>query len=160
MEGIRELALCLAKQLSATSNSSDFTVEVRNNRDIDISKPEAEFEVRREVYYPMLIASDVMQNDFDESKVTLLAQASKLALEKAKSLGWLDGPEQKRKKKAAQAGFRAISGEPPQKGRRSASFLPANARVAGSVSARQPAAALRLGAVACPALCSARRPCC
>jgi hypothetical protein len=47
----------------------------------------------------MLIASDVLRNDFDESKITLLAQAWKLALDKAKSLGWLDYPEQKRKEK-------------------------------------------------------------
>jgi hypothetical protein len=74
------------------SNPSDFTVKVRNDRDIVISKPEAEFEVtyRREVYYPMLIASDVLRNDFDESKATLLAQAWKVALSKAKSLGWFD----------------------------------------------------------------------
>ena len=80
------------------SNPSDFTVKVRNDRDIVISKPEAEFEVtyRREIYYPMLIASEVMQQDFDESKVTLLAQAWKLALDKAKSLGWLDGQKRKR----------------------------------------------------------------
>jgi hypothetical protein len=59
------------------SNQSDFTVEVRNDRDIVITNPEADFEVtyRREVYYPMLIASEVMQNDFDESKVMLLAHA-------------------------------------------------------------------------------------
>jgi hypothetical protein len=81
------------------SNPCDFTVNVCNDRDIVISKPEAEFEVtyRREPYYPMLVASDVMQSDFDESKVTLLAQAWKLALDKAKSLGWLD--EQKRKRR-------------------------------------------------------------
>jgi hypothetical protein len=81
------------------SDPSNFTVKVRNDRDIVISKPEAGFEVtyRREVYYPMLIASDVVRNDFDESKVTLLAQAWKLALSKAKSLGWLDGPRQKRR---------------------------------------------------------------
>jgi hypothetical protein len=75
------------------SDLSDFTVKVRNDRDIVISKPEAGFEVtyRREVYYPMLIASDVLRNDFDESKVMLLVQAWKLALSKAKALGWLDG---------------------------------------------------------------------
>jgi hypothetical protein len=74
------------------SDSSDFTVKVRNDRDIVVSKPEAEFAVtyRREAYYPMLIASDVLENDFDESKVMLLAQAWKVALSKAKSLGWLD----------------------------------------------------------------------
>ena len=79
-----------------------FTVKVRDDRDIIISKPEDGFEVRyrREVYYPMLIASDVLRNDFDESKVTLLAQAWKLALSKAKSLGWLDDPKQKRKPRA------------------------------------------------------------
>jgi hypothetical protein len=73
------------------SNPSDFTVKVCNDRDIVISKPEAEFEVtyRREVYYPMLIASDVLQNDFDESKVTLLAQAWKLALDKPSRLAGL-----------------------------------------------------------------------
>jgi hypothetical protein len=83
------------------SNPSDFNVTVSNDRDIVISKPEADFEVtyRREVYYPMLVASDVMENDFDESKVTLLAQAWKLALDKAKSLGWLDEPEKKRKRR-------------------------------------------------------------
>jgi hypothetical protein len=76
------------------SNPEDFTVKVRNNRDIVISKPEAGFEVtcRREVYYPMLIASDVLRNDFDESQAALLAQAWKLALSKAKSLGWLEPP--------------------------------------------------------------------
>ena len=39
------------QQPSAMSNSSDFTVKVCNDRDIVISKPEAEFEVtyRREV---------------------------------------------------------------------------------------------------------------
>jgi hypothetical protein len=86
------------------SNPSDFTVEVRNDRDIVISKPEANFEVtyRREVYYPMLVASDVMENDFDESKVTLLAQAWKSALDKAKSLGWLDPPKRKRHRRAPQ----------------------------------------------------------
>ena len=73
------------------SDPSDFMVKVRNNRDIIISKPEAGFEVtcRREVYYPMLIASDVLRNDFDESKVQLLTQAWKVALSTAKSLGWL-----------------------------------------------------------------------
>ena len=74
------------------SDPCEFTVKVRNNRDIIISKSEAGFEVtyRREVYYPMLIASDVVRNDFDESKAKLLAQAWKLALSTAKSLGWLD----------------------------------------------------------------------
>jgi hypothetical protein len=59
------------------SNPSDFNVTVSNDRDIVISKPEVDFEVtyRREVYYPMLVASDVMENDFDKSKVTPLAQA-------------------------------------------------------------------------------------
>ena len=76
-----------------------FTVKVRDDRDIIISKPEDGFEVRYrgEVYYPMLIACDLLRNDFDESKVTLLAQAWKVALKKAKSLGWLDDPKQKRK---------------------------------------------------------------
>ena len=76
------------------SDPSDFIVKVRNNRDIIISKPEAGFEVmyRRETYYPMLIASDVLRNDFDESKAKLLVQAWKLALSTAKSLGWLDSP--------------------------------------------------------------------
>ena len=84
------------------SNPPDLTLKVRNDRDIIISKPEDGFEVtyRREVYYPMLIASDVLGNDFDESKVTLLAQAWKVALSKAKSLGWLDDPRQKRKPRA------------------------------------------------------------
>jgi len=36
----------------------------------------------------MLIASVVLRNDLDETKVALLAQAW---LTKAKSLGWLDG---------------------------------------------------------------------
>ena len=73
------------------SKPSDFTVKVRNDRDIVISKPEAGFEVtyRREVYYPMLIASDALRNDFDDSKAKLLAQAWKVALSKAKSsAGW------------------------------------------------------------------------
>jgi hypothetical protein len=76
-----------------------FTVKVRDDRDIIISKPEDGFEVRyrREVYYPMLIASDVLRNDFDESKVTLLVQAWKLALSKAKSLGWLDERKQRKR---------------------------------------------------------------
>jgi hypothetical protein len=41
----------------------------------------------------------MLENDFDESKVTLFAQAWKVALSKAKSLGWLDEPEQKRKRR-------------------------------------------------------------
>jgi hypothetical protein len=45
------------------------------------------------MYYPMLIASDVLRNDFDESKAKLLSQAWKIALSKAKSLGWLDSPK-------------------------------------------------------------------
>jgi hypothetical protein len=87
------------------SDPTDFTVKVRRDRDIIVSKPEAGFEVtyRRETYYPMLIASDVLQNDFDESKATLFAQAWKIALSKAKSLGWLDDPKQKRKSRARQA---------------------------------------------------------
>jgi hypothetical protein len=87
------------------SDPTDFTVKVRRDRDIIVSKPEAGFEVtyRRETYYPMLIASDVLQNDFDESKVTLFAQAWKIALSKAKSLGWLDDPKQNRKSRARQA---------------------------------------------------------
>ena len=82
------------------SNPPDFAVEVRNDRDIVISKPDEGFEVtyRREVYYPMLIADDVLQNDFDESKSKLLAQAWKVALKTAKSLGWLDERKQKRKR--------------------------------------------------------------
>jgi hypothetical protein len=81
------------------SKPSDFTVKVRNDRDIVISKPEAGFEVtyRREMYSPMLVAADVLRSDFDESKVALLAQAWKLALSKAKSLGWLDGPKLRRR---------------------------------------------------------------
>jgi hypothetical protein len=81
------------------SDPSDFIVKVRNDCDIVISKPEAGFEVtyRREMYSPILIASDVLCNDFDESKVTLLAQAWKLALSKAKSLGWLDEPRLRRR---------------------------------------------------------------
>ena len=77
------------------STPSDFTVKVRNDRDIVIANSEAGFEVtyRREVYYPMLIASDVLRNDFDESKAKLLSQAWKVALSKAKSLGWLDSPK-------------------------------------------------------------------
>ena len=84
------------------SNPPDLTLKVRNDRDIIISKPEDGFEVRyrREVYYPMLIASDVLRNDFDESKTILMAQAWKMALNKAKSLGWLDDPRQKRKLRA------------------------------------------------------------
>ena len=84
------------------SNPPDFSLKVRDDRDIIISKPEDGFEVRyrREVYYPMLIASDVLRNDFDESKTILLAQAWKLALKKAKSLGWLDDPRRKRKLRA------------------------------------------------------------
>ena len=81
------------------SDPPDFLVKVRNNRDIIVSKPEAGFEVtyRREVYYPMLTASDLLGNDFDESKAKLLAQAWKVALSKAKSLGWLDGPKLRRR---------------------------------------------------------------
>jgi hypothetical protein len=81
------------------SDLSDFTVKIRNDRDIIISKPKAGFEVtyRREMYSPVLIASDVLRNDFDESKVTLLAQAWKLALSKAKALGWLDAPKLRRR---------------------------------------------------------------
>ena len=81
------------------SSPSDFTVKVRDDRDIIISKPEAGFEVtyRRETYYPMLIASDVLRNDFDESKAKLLAQAWKVALRKAKSLGWLEAPKLRRR---------------------------------------------------------------
>jgi hypothetical protein len=45
----------------------------------------------------MLIADDVLQN-FDESKSKLLAQAWKVALKTAKSLGWLD--ERKQRKRA------------------------------------------------------------
>jgi len=83
------------------SNPSDFAVKVCNDRDIVISKPESEFEVtyRREPYYPMLIASDVLQNDFDESKVTLLAQAWRLALDKAESLGWFDQQKPTRRRR-------------------------------------------------------------
>jgi hypothetical protein len=81
------------------SDPSDFTVKVRNDRDIVISKPEAGFEVtyRREMYSPMLIAADVLRNDFDEKNVTLLARAWKLASSKAKSLGWLDEPRLRRR---------------------------------------------------------------
>jgi len=80
------------------NDPTDFTVKVRGGRDLIISKPEDGFEVtyRREVYYPMLIASDVLRNDLDESKVKLLTEAWKLALSKAKSLGWLDDPRKKR----------------------------------------------------------------
>jgi hypothetical protein len=76
------------------SDHSDFIVKVRNDRDIIISKPDEGFEVtyRRELYSPFLIADDVLRNDFDESKVALLAQAWKLALNKATSLGWLAPP--------------------------------------------------------------------
>src|SRR5262245_58640869 len=59
------------------SDPTDFTVKVRGDRDLIISKPVEGFEVtyRREVYCPMLIASDVLRNDFDESKVKLLIEA-------------------------------------------------------------------------------------
>ena len=64
-----------------------------------ISKPDVGFEVtyRREMYSPILIAADVLQRDFDESKVTLLAQAWKVASSKAKSLGWLGSPRMQRR---------------------------------------------------------------
>ena len=66
---------------------------------IIISKPDEGFEVtyRRELYSPFLIADDVLRNDFDESKVALLAQAWKLALSKATSLGWLTPPKLRRR---------------------------------------------------------------
>ena len=81
------------------SKASEFTVKVRNDRDIVISKPEAGFEVtyRREMYSPMLVAADVLRSDFDVSKVALLAQAWKLAQSKAKSLGWLEDPKLRRR---------------------------------------------------------------
>jgi hypothetical protein len=81
------------------SDHSDFTVKIRNDRDIVISKPDAGFEVtyRREMYSPILIAADVLRSGFDESKVRLLAQAWKLAESKAKSLGWLDEPRLRRR---------------------------------------------------------------
>ena len=81
------------------SGPSEFTVKVRNDRDIVISNSEMGFEVtyRREMYNPMLIAAEVLRNDFDESNVTLLAQAWKLAQSKAKSLGWLDNPRLRRR---------------------------------------------------------------
>jgi hypothetical protein len=84
--------------LSSEQDPSDFTVKVRADRDIVISKPGAGFEVtyRREMYSPMLIASEVLQNSFDDSKVVLLAQAWKLALKKAKSLGWLEATRLRR----------------------------------------------------------------
>src|SRR6516162_384780 len=84
---------------ASMSDPTDFTVKVRGGRDLIISKSEDGFEVtyRREVYYPMLIASDVLRNDFDESKAKLLAQAWKVALSKAKSLGWLDAPKLRRR---------------------------------------------------------------
>ena len=85
------------------SNPPDLTLKVRNDRDIIISKPEDGFEVtyRRKVYYPMLIADDLLlENDLDDTKAKLLAQAWKVALKKAKSLGWLDDPRQKRKLRA------------------------------------------------------------
>jgi hypothetical protein len=41
--------------------------------------------------------ADVLRSDFDESKVTLLAQAWKLAHSKAKSLGWLKSPRLRRR---------------------------------------------------------------
>ena len=80
------------------SKSREFAIKVCGDRDIVISKPEEGFEVtyRREVYYPMLIADEVLQNDFDESKVALLAQAWKVALNKAKELGWLNDRSKKR----------------------------------------------------------------
>jgi hypothetical protein len=86
------------RQSGAMSNPSDFTVRVCNDRDIVISTPDDGFEVtyRKETYCPMLIADEVLRPDFDESNVRLLAQAWKVALSKAKSLGWLD--EQKRKR--------------------------------------------------------------
>jgi hypothetical protein len=80
------------------SKSPEFAIEVRGDRDIVISKPEEGFEVtyRREVYCPMLIADEVLQNDFDESKAGLVAQAWKVALNKAKELGWLHDRSKKR----------------------------------------------------------------
>ena len=45
----------------------------------------------------MLIAADVLRNDFDESKAKLLAQAWKVALSTVKSLGWLDDPKLRRR---------------------------------------------------------------
>ena len=45
----------------------------------------------------MLVASGVLRIDFDESKAKLLSQAWKVALSKAKSLGWLDGPKLRRR---------------------------------------------------------------
>jgi hypothetical protein len=38
-----------------------------------------------------------LRSDFDEKKVTLLAQAWKLAESKAKSLSWLDSPTLRRR---------------------------------------------------------------
>ena len=81
------------------TNAGEFTVTVRNDRDIVISKPDAGFEVtyRREMYSPMLIASDVLRNDYDVSNAPLLAQAWKLAHSKAVSLGWLQSPRLRRR---------------------------------------------------------------
>ena len=49
------------------------------------------------MYSPILIAADVLRIDFDESKAKLLSQAWKVALSKAKSLGWLDSPKLRRR---------------------------------------------------------------
>ena len=81
------------------SHPSEFIVKIYNDRDIVISNPTAGFEVtyRREMYSPLLIAPDVLRNDFDDSKAMLLAQAWKLALGNARSLGWLDAPRLRRR---------------------------------------------------------------
>ena len=53
---------------------------------------------RRETYYPILIADDLLlENDLDDTKAELLGQAWKVALKTAKSLGWLDERKQQKR---------------------------------------------------------------
>jgi hypothetical protein len=55
------------------------------------------------------LKADVLRNDFDESKVALLAQAWKLAQSEAKSLGWLGPTKMRRRLLAGGSAFTAFT---------------------------------------------------
>ena len=72
------------------SDTSDLTVRVLDDRDIVVVMAGTGFEVtyRKDGQLPMLVATDQLRGGVTSSKAKFLAQAWKVAYQKAKTLGW------------------------------------------------------------------------
>jgi len=79
------------RNISTCSASAETSCKVLDDRDIVVVMAGTGFEVtyRKDGQLPMLVATDQLRGGVTSSKAKFLAQAWKVAYQKAKTLGWL-----------------------------------------------------------------------